>query len=112
MEKELAKVTLEFPTREKRAPFLEELVGAVNEGIWLEVTYRSVERTSAQHLLPRSLNYQNGFWYCRAFSLEREEERTYRVDRMEGMKPAEEIDPADQTIPAGKRNPTRMKAIH
>jgi len=104
LEKQVQKVTLGVPVRGQRAPFLEELVSAVNEGIWLEVIYSSVERTSLQHLLPHNLNFQDGFWYCRAFSLEREEECTYRVDRFEKMKPAEEKIQRLGAIPAEKEN--------
>jgi predicted DNA-binding transcriptional regulator YafY len=116
VEKQLEKVTLDFPTRVQRAPFLEELIAAVNENLWLEVTYRSAERTSLQHLLPRNLNYQDGFWYCRAFSLEREEERTYRVDRIEQMKYAVELIQqievkAAQAEPYARENDPWMRVV-
>ena len=77
----------------------------MNEGTWLEVVYTSVERTSLQHLLPRALNFQDGFQHWKAFSLEREEEtHAYRVDRLENIKPAEEKIQRLGAIPAETRN--------
>lgn len=78
-------VGMDVPTRDQRAPFLETLLQAAQSGTWLRVTYQSSGRTSTQHLLPKQIYTQAGFWYCRAASAERGEERTYRVDRVQAV---------------------------
>ena len=82
VERLLANVRLDIPQRTAQAPFLAQLVQAASDSTWVRVEYQSSERRSAQHILPRQVSSQGGFWYCRAFSYEREEERTYRVDRI------------------------------
>lgn len=81
----LSSIGLQVPTRDQRAPFLEPLLLAAQEGRWVKVVYRSSERTSTQHLLPRKIYAQNGLWYCEAYAHEREETRTYRVDRVQAV---------------------------
>ena len=83
----LSNIGLEVPTRQQRAPFLETLLQAAQSGTWLHVVYRSAERTSTQHLLPKQIYAQNGFWYCSAYAHERGETRTYRVDRIQSIQP-------------------------
>ena len=73
-----------------RAPFLEALLRATDEEQWVQITYRSNERLSVQHVLPRRVYTQDGYWYCRAYSAERGEERTYRADRILGLEPPRE----------------------
>lgn len=77
----LERVGFEKPSRDQRAPLLDRLVQAAQEGRWLRVEYQSAERKSVQHIFPRQVLMEKGLWYCRAFSLEREEERVYRADR-------------------------------
>jgi predicted DNA-binding transcriptional regulator YafY len=90
----LSTIGVEVPTREQRAPFLEMLLEAAQNGTWLRVTYQSSGRITSQHLLPRQIYTQNGFWYCCALSNERSEERTYRVDRIQDAAlPAEDFSP-------------------
>jgi predicted DNA-binding transcriptional regulator YafY len=84
----LENVSVEIPRRPERAPFLAALVEAAGAGQWVRVEYQSAERRSVQHLLPRQLTSQGGYWYCRAYSYEREEERTYRIDRIHALEPA------------------------
>jgi predicted DNA-binding transcriptional regulator YafY len=95
----LTSIGVDTPTREQRAPFLEALLQAAQSATWLRVTYRSSGRVTTQHLLPQQIYTQNGFWYCRAISNEREEERTYRVDRIQAIDP-----PADDFSPAPIRS--------
>lgn len=83
----LTTVAMDVPTREQRAPFLEDLLRATQSETWLRVTYQSGGRISTQHLLPKQIYTQAGFWYCRALSAERGEERTYRVDRVQDIEP-------------------------
>ena len=91
----LAVLAVDVPERRQRTPFLEALVQAAQRRQAVRVVYRSAERESTQHLLPLAVTTQNGFWYCRAYAFEHEEERTYRVDRMLALTPVErEINPA------------------
>ncbi len=90
VERMLATVSMEVPERVQRSPFLEALMSAAREERWVLVTYRSSARLSSLHILPRQITAQNGYWYCRAYTFERQEERTYRVDRIEDVSPAEE----------------------
>jgi predicted DNA-binding transcriptional regulator YafY len=77
----LSAIRLDGEAREQRAPFLEALFEALQQGRWVRAAYRSAERESIQHIYPRHISKENGLWYCRAFTLEREDERLYRVDR-------------------------------
>lgn len=90
VERMLATVAVDVPERDQRSPFLEALMSAAREQRWVLVTYRSAARLSSLHILPRQITTQNGYWYCRAYTFEQEEERTYRVDRIEAVTPAEE----------------------
>ncbi len=83
----LTSVGMDVPTREQRAPFIEALLQAAQNESWVRVSYRSSGRISTQHLLPGQVYTQNGFWYCRALSNERGEERTYRIDRVISIDP-------------------------
>ena len=74
-------IHLEVPARDYATPFIEHLLESARIGQWLRVSYRSQQGTSSQTILPRHLYSAAGFWYCAAYSLERQEERTYRVDR-------------------------------
>jgi predicted DNA-binding transcriptional regulator YafY len=82
LEQLLAVADLDIPARSRPAPFLEPLLLAARQRCWVQVSYQSPERLSTQHLLPRQVTLQNGYWYCRAYSFEHQEERTYRVDRI------------------------------
>lgn len=91
----LAVLSVDVPERQQRTPFLESLVKAAQRRQAVRVVYRSAERQSTQHLLPLAVTTQNGFWYCRAYAFEHEEERTYRVDRIQALMPVERtLDPA------------------
>ena len=91
----LTVLAVDVPERQQRTPFLEALVGAAQRRQAVRVVYQSAERETTQHVLPLAVSTQNGFWYCRAYAFEHEEERTYRVDRIRALTPVErEIDPA------------------
>ena len=77
----LQTVHLEVPVRSYATPFIEQLIESARTGQWLRVAYRSERGASQQTMLPRRVYSAAGFWYCEAYSLERQEERTYRVDR-------------------------------
>jgi predicted DNA-binding transcriptional regulator YafY len=96
----LAVLAVDIPERQQAAPFLEALVQAAQEGRAVRVVYQSAERQSTQHLLPRSIQTQNGYWYCYAYAVEHEEERAYRVDRIRALTLLDElIDPATLPTP-------------
>jgi predicted DNA-binding transcriptional regulator YafY len=93
---------MDVPQRAQQAPFLEPLLEAAQEQRWVRVTYQSAERLSTQYLLPRQITTQNGYWYCHAYAFEHQEERTYRVDRIRTLTPADEqfqATPAPETRP-------------
>jgi predicted DNA-binding transcriptional regulator YafY len=77
----LQTIQLDIPVRNYATPFIEQLIESARTGQWLSVSYRSERGTSQQTILPRRLYSAGGFWYCEAYSHERQEERTYRVDR-------------------------------
>ncbi|GCE21112.1 helix-turn-helix transcriptional regulator [Dictyobacter kobayashii] len=84
----LRTIQLDIPTRHYATPFIEQLIASARTGQWLVVVYRSGQRTSQQTLRPIRLYSAGGFWYCQAYSHERQEERTYRVDRFISVSPA------------------------
>ncbi len=77
----LQTIHLDVPVRNYATPFIEQLIESARTGQWLRISYRSERGASQQTILPRRLYSATGFWYCEAYSLERQEERTYRVDR-------------------------------
>ncbi|HYF63378.1 MAG TPA: WYL domain-containing protein [Herpetosiphonaceae bacterium] len=78
----LDSVALAVPERSQRTPAMPPLVEAMRARHWIRIDYQSAERRSIQHILPRALSEQQGFWYCHAYACERGGERTYRVDRI------------------------------
>jgi predicted DNA-binding transcriptional regulator YafY len=91
----LATVSVDIPRRTQRAPFLDQLIAAADGQQWLQITYQSAENISTLHIMPRQISTQNGFWYCRAYAYERQEERIYRADRIRALAPAmAELPPA------------------
>jgi predicted DNA-binding transcriptional regulator YafY len=87
IERMLATVGVDVPERAERAPLLDALIAAAQERRWVRAIYRSAERRSTQHLLPRLIFAQQGFWYCRAYAAEHAAERMYRIDRVEALEP-------------------------
>jgi predicted DNA-binding transcriptional regulator YafY len=95
---------MDVPERTQQAPFLEPLLEAAQQQRWVQVTYQSAEQLSTQQLLPRRITTQNGYWYCHAYTLEHQEERTYRVDRIRTLTLADErfqATPTPETRPYG-----------
>ncbi len=108
----LDRVDMSVPQRGARSPFLDPLIAAADDGQWVRVEYASAERRSVQHLRPLAVTELRGFWYCRAISAERGEERRYRVDRFAAVGPAEPSfrPPALRTAPA--YDDPRHPAVH
>lgn len=86
----LSKVEVEIPERQIDNPFLERLFQAMQTQSWVQVSYQSTERRSTQRLFPRRITTEGGYWYCRAYSAEHQQERTYRVDRIRDFAPVDE----------------------
>jgi predicted DNA-binding transcriptional regulator YafY len=74
-------LSLHIPSRPLPTPFLDHLLESAHAERWIAVTYRSEKGISQQTLLPRHVHTSQGFWYCEAYSYERQEIRMYRVDR-------------------------------
>ncbi len=77
----LSSVAIEVPERQYNTPFIELLLQCAREEQWVSSEYRSANGPSTPTLLPLRIFSSGGFWYCRAFSHEHGEGRTYRVDR-------------------------------
>ncbi|MFW5742826.1 MAG: helix-turn-helix transcriptional regulator [Spirochaetota bacterium] len=69
-------------------PHHEAILAALHDERWIGVEYTSTRGRSTQTLRPEQLYLEEGFWYLRAYSHERGEVRTYRVDRIESLQPA------------------------
>jgi predicted DNA-binding transcriptional regulator YafY len=100
----LQTIHLDVPSHNYAVPFIEQLLESAHTGQWLRISYRSERRASQQTILPRRLYSAAGFWYCEAYSLERREERTYRVDRfveVSATHAPEYIEPPRSELPYG-----------
>ncbi|MEO5952199.1 MAG: WYL domain-containing protein [Chloroflexia bacterium] len=113
VDKMLSISKVEAKKRRQTAPFLEAIMLAATEQTWVLVTYQSAERTSPQHLLPKTVYANEGFWYCKAYSYERGEERLYRVDRMRSVEPAREtfLKSAAPSLPYGHITHPQVRAM-
>ena len=108
----LATVETEQPERAQRAPFLEALLAAAQQGRWVRVTYASPERTRELHLLPRQISPRAGLWYCRAYSHEAGDERTYRLDRVQAVgEPAPGFAPGAVPPPRAYHDPAHPEVV-
>jgi predicted DNA-binding transcriptional regulator YafY len=85
----LQTVQLDVPARNYTTPFIEQLIEGAHKEQWLSISYRSERGASQQTILPRRLYAAGGFWYCEAYSHERQQARTYRVDRFVSMNPTQ-----------------------
>ena len=63
-------------------PCLAPLLLAAVEGAVLRIDYRSSRGVEPRHIQPVGVYAQNGFWYCPAYSFERDAMRLFRVDRV------------------------------
>ncbi len=76
---------------------------AIRTGHWLRVEYHSLRRPATHHLLARRLWAEEGRWYCRAVSLEAEDERVYRLDRLRAVAPVAPPPGAGAAVTAAAR---------
>jgi predicted DNA-binding transcriptional regulator YafY len=98
----LQTIQIDVPERSYTVPFSEQLFESARPGQWLRISYRSERGASQQTVLPRRLYCAAGFWYCEAYSLERRQERTYRVDRFVEVSAApapDHIEPPRSELP-------------
>ncbi len=105
-------LAIEVPQRQYTLPFVETLVESARQARWVCVTYRSTGGVSTQRLLPKRLTSQGGYWYCRAYSLEHQEERTYRADRFLSVEPIEApAEPIPRTVVLPYGHPSHPEVI-
>jgi predicted DNA-binding transcriptional regulator YafY len=76
-------VEVEVPQRRVKTPHLSALLVHTAETRWIHVHYRSENHHRWLQLLPRRIYAAHGFWYCEAYSVTHEEQRTFRADRFE-----------------------------
>jgi predicted DNA-binding transcriptional regulator YafY len=108
----LQTIQIEVPPRNYAVPFIEQLLESARTGQWLRISYRSERGASQQTILPRRLYCAAGFWYCEAYSLDRREERTYRVDRfveVSATQAPEHIEPSPLELPYGHPSHPEMR---
>lgn len=96
----LQAIHIDVPERAYATPFIEQLLESARAGQWLAVSYRSARGASQQTILPRHIYSAAGFWYCSAYSQERREERTYRVDRFVDVRTAQPPEPTEPLPPS------------
>jgi len=84
----------EVPTSDEAAT----LYTAVSERRLATFTYRGEERL----LEPSRLSFRRGHWYVSGFDPRREDDRTFRLDRIDG---GVELGEADAFTPSGARGP-------
>jgi predicted DNA-binding transcriptional regulator YafY len=89
----LEKLSIEVPDRPQRSPMLEALVGLLESGKWLTMSYRSAGPAFKVTGKPLRVYADRGFWYLRA--LVEGQDRAYRVDRIEEI---EETEPLSSSV--------------
>lgn len=77
---------------------------AIATGRSISFRYRNEERRA----VPRSLSFENGRWYVAAYDLDRSDERSFRIDRIDGDVTVSASAPSATVPPAPPRaSPTR-----
>lgn len=83
IEQMLSKLTMQVPRRNYKTPHLSALLEITSESKWVNVYYRSEKHVRWLQLQPLKVYTAHGFWYCEAYSVTHQEERLFRVDRMD-----------------------------
>ncbi|OXM17509.1 helix-turn-helix transcriptional regulator [Paenibacillus herberti] len=86
---------IEVPARTVKTPHLIVLLELTAQSRWIQALYSSENNQRWLQLLPRRIYTAHGFWYCEAYSVTHEEQRTFRVDRFETI---EMMEPSDEVI--------------
>ncbi|TCZ76335.1 YafY family transcriptional regulator [Paenibacillus albiflavus] len=81
----LNKLTMQVPRRNYKTPYLEALLEITISSKWIKVFYRSANHERWLQLHPIKVYTAHGFWYCEAYSITHQEERLFRIDRMEQL---------------------------
>jgi predicted DNA-binding transcriptional regulator YafY len=81
----LDKLTMRVPRRNYKTPHLLTLLEVTSESQWIKVYYRSAKHERWLQLKPLKVYTEHGFWYCEAYSITHQEERLFRVDRMDQL---------------------------
>jgi predicted DNA-binding transcriptional regulator YafY len=103
VERWLRGASIAIPIRQQRAPLLEALIEATGEPgqrRWRSIVYQSARGRSARTVYPRAVYAREGFWYCHAYVHETSDERTYRVDRIISLTPADDASLPETPPPA------------
>ncbi|HEV2529688.1 MAG TPA: WYL domain-containing protein [Thermomicrobiales bacterium] len=96
----LGQVRFERIADQPAAGHLATIQRAIADGRWLRVGYRSSRRTADHTLLPLRLVVADGRWYVHAVSHEAREQRRYRLDRLDELRPVAPPPDADAVIAA------------
>jgi predicted DNA-binding transcriptional regulator YafY len=99
------------PRRQYTTPYLSELLTYAAEGTKVELFYRSENHQRWVQVRPERVYTANGFWYCEAYSHTHGQNRMFRVDRIDMIRPLAQED-WYQTPPfkkeAGSKPPIRI----
>jgi len=82
---------IQVPNRSYKTPFLAKLLKYTADAAWLHVHYRSEKHQRWLQLWPRRVYMAHGFWYCEAYSIQHQEERTFRVDRFDQLETLDKL---------------------
>lgn len=115
-ERLLHAIRLDVPSRHYATPWIEQLLESARTGQWLRILYRSERGASQYTILPQRLYAAGGFWYCEAYALERQEERTYRVDRVVEVSTTEaptleHVEPSAAQLPYGHPSHAEVRIL-
>lgn len=86
-------------------------VDALLSGCGISFSYRGLadDDQHVRHVIPQLLRHLDGHWYLDAFDLDRQNARTFRVDRMQDVHLSDlKEQPIPSTIPARGKGLTRL----
>ncbi|WP_449283323.1 helix-turn-helix transcriptional regulator [Leucobacter sp.] len=92
-------------TADPQDPRIPGIVSAIGSGRVLAFDYRDASgAASSRRVEPLALTQDSGAWYLRGFCLERQAERTFRVDQMRELRELDEaVEP--RAVPLPQRRP-------
>lgn len=76
------RVDFQVPYRSQASPFLNELMQAAIQRRAVRIGYDGKAGVEEREILPVGIYASNGFWYCPAYCLSREDYRLFRCDRI------------------------------
>ncbi len=84
-DREIGAIDVAPPHRAERLGHLTALRSAVVDKHWVRIGYLSARRQAEHDILPLRLFVDTGRWYCQAVSLQAEELRVFRIDRIDTL---------------------------